>query len=124
MNSKGQGPLDYLLVYGGILLILAIIVGVLVFIVADPSRDEYELASENFCKAWAEERTVTYIDGYYSYFIPGGQQVDCQYSSDADVFDGGVSPGKTLHKSFNISEEDLLEWENKGESKDCCEVYE
>ena len=114
--------MEIFLEYGWVLIVIAIVFGVFSYIVSIPDDMNHNIAAENFCRAWSEERGVTYIDGDYSYFIPGGQQVDCQYSFDSDVFDGGVSLGPREHKYFNISEEALLEWVDKGKSKDCCEV--
>ncbi len=39
MNSRGQAALEYLMTYGWALIVIAIVVGVLVFIVAAPTGD-------------------------------------------------------------------------------------
>ena len=39
MNSRGQAALEYLMTYGWALIVIAIVVGVLVFIVATPSGE-------------------------------------------------------------------------------------
>ncbi len=120
MNNKGQDALEYLLLIGGGVLV-AIVLALVITSIPDADSNKLENAAENFCQAWAEERGFTHLEANYSYFFPGGQQVDCMHSSNADVFDGGVSAGTREHKYFDISEEALLEWA-KTESKDCCEV--
>ena len=126
MDSKGQEALEYILTYGWALIVIVIVVGVLIFIVSTPSGNSNlkELAADNFCEAWAEERGFTYLDGQYESLLLSGRAIECKYSVDADVFDGGVSAGKSKYKYFDISEEALLEWADKSESKDCCEVCE
>ncbi len=120
MNNKGQGALEYLLLIGGGILV-AVIILTLVTLVTTSNHDS---AAENFCRAWSDERGYTYLDGRYETFLIQGRAIDCTYSANADVFDGGVSAGTREHKYFDISEEALLEWANKSESKDCCEVCE
>ncbi len=122
MNSKGQA-LEILLEYGWSLIVIAIVVGVLVFVVTNSSENEYEIVSENFCRAWAEERGFTFIEGYYTYVLSSssGWEVACAYSNNAEVFDGGISTGKREYKYFEISGKDLLEWADKEEPNPCCE---
>ncbi len=122
MNSKGQGALEYLILIGGAVLVAVIIIAI---VNGANSPDRFDSAAFNFCQAWTEERgeNITHLRGQYLIQL-SGCVVECEYSFDVEVFDGGVSSGKREYKYFNISEDDLLEWENKGELKDCCEVCE
>ncbi len=120
MNNKGQDALEWLFVIGGAVLIAAVFIALF----AGQKQPDFVNAAENFCEAWAEERSFTYLDGFYKYYITSTPVLWCEYSADADVFDGGISQGDNKFKDFSISEKDLLEWADKSESKDCCEVCE
>ncbi len=120
MDSKGQDALEYLFLFGTAIIVAAIIIA----FIAGQKQPDFADSAENFCKAWAEERDFTYLDGYYKEYFVQSPILWCVYSVNTDTFDGGVSSGETEYKDFSISEEDLLKRVNKGKSKDCCEVCE
>lgn len=120
MNERGQAILEYLICNGWALIVIAIVVWIVFFIVNTPYElSDKQIAAENFCKAWAEENGFTHLGSRYGNYFFEGRQVRCEYSSNADVFGGGISPGTTRFKYFNILEEDLLKWISKEENDIC-----
>ncbi len=112
MNNKGQGAVDYFFTYGWAMIIIAIVVGVLVFIVAEPSEPDTSSPAFKFCKAWAEERGFNPIDGKYGLYKSfDGKHVKCTYSALPEVFDGGTTvQGEKYSTYFSISKYELEKW--------------
>ncbi len=120
MNNKGQDALEMLFCIGGAILFIAIIIA----LATETSDAETKNnAAENFCEAWAEEKAVIHFEGSYPLVLSAGQsKIRCEYYEDiGEVFDGGISKGPLKNIYFEISEDDLLEWGNKGEPNPCCE---
>ena len=104
MNQKGQSE---------ILGILVLIIGlVIVFLLLGFPTPELDFPSNNFCQAWANEKNITHLNGYFRNPLLNDSEVTCKYTTDAETFDGGISEGNVKFKSFKISQQDLEEWRN------------
>ncbi len=112
MNSKGQEVLEYLVTYGWAMIVIAIVVGVLVVLVADPGEPDLSSPAFKFCKAWAEERGFNPIDGKYGFYKSFNEEhVKCIYSALPEVFDGGTTvQGEKYSTYFSITKDELAKW--------------
>ena len=107
MNQKGQGEAGIVIIF----LLIIFVVGAFVGSVFFPVNYGYEnVASNNFCEAWANQQEVSHLKGSYQWYPSDGWEIHCRYSNDAETFDGGISEGKIQNKYFKISKEDLQEW--------------
>ncbi len=115
MNSKGQGIVEHFMLFGWAYIIIAVMLGVIVSVVAEPSEPDMSSPAFKFCKAWAEEKGFDLINGEYGLYKSYDEKhVKCTYSALPEVFDGGTTyPSEKYSTYFSISKEDLQEWSCK-----------
>ncbi len=107
MNQKGQSE------FLPPIAIVMIVFCVFLALISGFPMHELDFPSNNFCQAWANEKNFTHIDGYFRDPPTEDSKVTCEYSNDAETFDGGISEGDIKFKSFKISQQNLEEWRNK-----------
>ncbi len=107
MNQKGQAE--------GFAILIGMIIGLTIFcaLIWGFPAPELNFPSNNFCQAWANEKNVTHLNGYFRNPFVSDSKVTCKYSNDAETFDGGISEGTIKFKSFKISQQNLEEWRYK-----------
>ena len=110
MNQKGQGNGEAIILLIIILLASAAVGYAFKGINEGNNSNIENLAANNFCKAWTNEQEFQHLKGYYKYYLNSPSEIVCQYSTDAQTFDGGTSREETKYKQFKITKENLLQW--------------
>ena len=122
MNNKGQGILEILFCFGGAILVTAIVIALVTTGNAGDNTNNLDVIAEKFCTDWAEENDLILLKGYYKEYLFFESDIVCNYSTEAETFNGVVSTGAAKSKLFEISEKDLLKLYHKEKEDNCCEV--
>jgi len=95
MNNRGQAALEYLMTYGWALIVIAIVVGVLVFIVSSPGQ-EVVCNSSDPAKVMVKASQIDNSTGDGSIIITnltGGDMSSVTVMNDTDMASGGAFAG-------------------------------